>query len=178
LKYNGADLQPLLLGGEVRDRTRPVVDGKVECKRCGEWKFLVDYPKDKNSFLGIYSYCRECANSRAKENHRKARAKGASEWNKHRRSYRNHYYRSTYGITADDFDLMLAEQGGCCEICKVPLDINSNPSKAHLDHNHTTGDIRGILCVRCNKGIGFFLENEIFLASAIDYLRKYNGGTT
>lgn len=157
----------------LRDKTRQVVDDKVECTRCNTWKYLDEYPKNKGSALGIYSYCSECSNEKGRENHKKYRAKGAPDWERKRRKYRNDYYRKTYGITADEFDIKLAEQDGCCEICNTELSIDEDPKKAHLDHNHRTGQIRGVLCVRCNKGIGFFLENEDYLGDAVKYLRKY-----
>lgn len=157
----------------MRDKTRLVVDDKVECTSCNLWKPLDQYPKNKNSALGIYSYCSECSNERGRENHKKYRAKGAPDWENKRRKYRNAYYLRTYGITADEFDFKLSEQEGCCEICKTSLCVDEDPKKAHLDHNHDTGQIRGVLCVRCNKGIGFFLENEDYLGEAAKYLRKY-----
>lgn len=157
-----------------RDKSRPVVDGKVECKRCGDWKVLEDYPKDKNSFLGIYSYCSECANKRARDNHKKIRAKDSEGWQEHRKKYRNRYYKNTYGITLENFEAIFQAQDCRCAICLCELDIDLDSKKAHLDHNHTTGKIREILCVRCNKGIGYLQEDIDIMESAISYLKKHS----
>lgn len=158
----------------MKDRSRVVVDGKVECKDCSTWKALDEYPKDKNSFLGIYSYCSICTNIRARENHRKIRAKGAENWDEHRKAYRNRYYKKTYGITLEDFEKIFKDQGCKCAICLCDLDIDLESKKAHLDHNHATGQIRQILCVRCNKGIGYLQEDLIIMESAIEYLKKHS----
>ena len=90
-----------------------------------------------------------------------------------------HYYRTTevqrsrqlkrhYGITAAEFDIMLANQGGCCAICGT-----TNPGGKgafHVDHCHETGTVRGLLCQQCNMGLGHFQDNTQSLAIAIYYL--------
>lgn len=57
------------------------------------------------------------------------------------------------------------EQRGLCKICNI------EPA-THLDHCHTTGAIRGLLCTRCNTGLGMFLDNTDNLKAAIDYLSQ------
>lgn len=69
----------------------------------------------------------------------------------------------TYGITEEDFNDMWDAQGGRCAICG-----SSDP--ANIDHCHTTGDVRGLLCHKCNFGIGQFNDNPDLLRAAIDYL--------
>lgn len=71
---------------------------------------------------------------------------------------------------------MLAEQEGQCAICKKDLEW---PHKdTHVDHDHKTGRIRGILCSNCNRGIGMFKENPTFLRSAVEYVEKPSQGTS
>ncbi|MGH7146723.1 MAG: endonuclease VII domain-containing protein [Nitrospiraceae bacterium] len=69
------------------------------------------------------------------------------------------------------------EQAGKCAICGMPLDPRTAegcvPKKAHLDHDHHTGQIRGVLCPRCNLGIGHFDENPSRLRTAAVYLEKW-----
>ena len=74
-----------------------------------------------------------------------------------------------YGVTPQQFDQMLAEQNGRCGICGV---AESGARDWHLDHDHGTGLPRGILCVRCNGGLGQFADNPVILQSAISYLKK------
>jgi hypothetical protein len=76
-----------------------------------------------------------------------------------------------YGITPDKVRAMLEDQDNQCAICPEAIDYVT----AHLDHCHNSLDIRGLLCKRCNTGLGMFRDQEEYLTSAIRYLRKHNG---
>lgn len=80
---------------------------------------------------------------------------------------RRHLLRSKYGITPEEYDSMLDSQGGCCAICgRTPT-----PSRRlAVDHDHTTGVVRGLLCTACNVGIGFLGDNHQSVSSAVAYL--------
>lgn len=70
-----------------------------------------------------------------------------------------------YGITVEEFARMEATQGFTCAICPEPL----GPSP-HIDHCHTEGHVRGLLCSSCNLGLGHFRDDIEALSSAIRYL--------
>ena len=76
-----------------------------------------------------------------------------------------------YGITEAQYDAMLAQQGGQCSICR-----SDSPARRDsdiplvVDHDHDTGEVRGLLCSLCNSGLGMFREQESFLQEAIAYL--------
>jgi hypothetical protein len=72
-----------------------------------------------------------------------------------------------YGLTGAQRAALLAKQGGLCSICGVSIQIGS-----HVDHDHATGAVRGLLCGSCNRGLGAFRDLEEHLAAAIDYLRR------
>jgi hypothetical protein len=76
--------------------------------------------------------------------------------------------RSKYGITSADREHMLSEQGFSCAICKD--DAPGGSGTWHVDHCHATGVVRGLLCTRCNTGLGQFRDNTEFLSNAIAYL--------
>jgi hypothetical protein len=76
-------------------------------------------------------------------------------------------YRKLYGITKDQYDAMLAEQGGRCLLC---FGINADGRRLSVDHNHKTGKVRGLLCSQCNTGIGLFRDNPELLRMAIQYI--------
>ena len=79
--------------------------------------------------------------------------------------------RCKYGISLEQWKQMLTAQNESCAICdKKFLDWKN----IHTDHNHTTGQVRQLLCYRCNSAIGFFEEDVSMLAKAIDYLNKWN----
>lgn len=69
---------------------------------------------------------------------------------------RERFYRKTYGITVADYDRMLKGQGGKCGICGAEKPGNGAHKNFAVDHCHETGRIRGLLCVRCNVGLGFY----------------------
>lgn len=80
---------------------------------------------------------------------------------------------SRYGITVEQYDAQLLKQNGLCAICKKPP-INGSGKKLHIDHDHSTGVFRGLLCHGCNTGLGNFGENENTLINAASYLKKQN----
>ena len=72
-----------------------------------------------------------------------------------------------YGITIEDYNRILAEQKGLCAICgNVPT------TRFHVDHDHATGKVRGLLCVACNMALGLFKDNPRLLERSIEYLKK------
>lgn len=84
---------------------------------------------------------------------------------------RNNLQRK-YKITIDEFGALLASQGGCCAACKSP-----NPSSKQgwvVDHNHSTGHVRGILCSHCNLALGHAKDDAQRLQQLIDYLHESN----
>jgi hypothetical protein len=77
-----------------------------------------------------------------------------------------------YGITPEQRDQMLVSQSGACAICSVVLATGRGRTGASIDHDHTTGKIRGILCSLCNVMLGDFKDQPGLLASAQSYLQK------
>lgn len=79
----------------------------------------------------------------------------------------------TYQITQENYDDMLCEQGGCCAICEREPET-ATPSKPvlYVDHDHKTEKIRGLLCQKCNSGIGFLNDDVNTLQHAIQYIQK------
>jgi len=80
-------------------------------------------------------------------------------------------YLWKYGITYEEKKAILEMQGGRCDICK--RDLREAPANyIHLDHNHSTGNVRGVLCARCNMRLSAYEKNtpELFRA----YLERYD----
>lgn len=76
-----------------------------------------------------------------------------------------------YGITIEEYEARLAAQKGVCAICKRPP--SAFKKRFSVDHNHSTGKIRALLCSPCNTGIGLFQDNPALCVKAARYLRKY-----
>ena len=84
---------------------------------------------------------------------------------------RNHWasVQRMYGITQIEYDAMLERQGGRCAICKA-AQVGGNGSRWHIDHDHTTGTVRGLLCMRCNFMIGLAGDDPRNLLNGAFYL--------
>lgn len=74
-----------------------------------------------------------------------------------------------YGLTAEDFNKMLADQEGACAICGGPP---TAPRRLAVDHCHATNTVRGLLCDSCNRGLGQFKDDIVVMQKALDYLRN------
>lgn len=131
--------------------------------------------------------CKQCVKEYQKANpegHRKRqqdyRQRGGSGL---RRRERSRHLRENFGIDADDFDDMLAAQGGRCAACGTDEVPKGN---WHIDHDHsccpgikTCGKcIRGILCSRCNKSLGMLEDNPAIIYSLALYAAKHRGRIT
>lgn len=76
-----------------------------------------------------------------------------------------------YGITAEDFASLLRKQRGVCAICNQSC---STGRQLAVDHDHATGKVRGLLCSRCNRGLGHFKDDVLQLQAALAYLLEHN----
>lgn len=85
------------------------------------------------------------------------------------KSYRRGYnLKYLYNITEVDFDILYSKQNGFCAVCNM----NVPTTDMVVDHCHTTGKIRGLLCHLCNRGLGQFKDNWNLLIRAADYLKE------
>jgi len=85
---------------------------------------------------------------------------------------REQNYRTRYGISLKDYDDLMASQAGSCAICGTTSGYAGQPgSLLFVDHDHTTGAVRGLLCRDCNTGLGAFRDNPVNLARAAIYLK-------
>ncbi len=87
---------------------------------------------------------------------------------------RSIYWRKfKYGLTGAQVIEMMESQRRRCAICDAPLDVH----RFHVDHDHTSGKVRGLLCRFCNNGLGMFRDNIPALERAASYLRKHGNNT-
>lgn len=89
-----------------------------------------------------------------------------------------HQRASRYGITGEQYDAMLAEQGGVCAVCGRPetrVAKSGAPFTLGVDHDHATGAVRGLLCGNCNFALGAVGDSIAVLRGLIDYLERHAG---
>lgn len=85
------------------------------------------------------------------------------------------YNVSRYGLTVEQYEAKLAAQNNFCAICGKPPkpDGVRAASRLHIDHDHETGIVRGLLCLNCNRGIGSFNDDSTLLRMAADYIDRH-----
>lgn len=86
---------------------------------------------------------------------------------------RNDNLKAKFGITTEDYQRMLAAQDGVCAICHGTS--TGRWEHFHVDHDHDTGNVRGLLCHHCNTAIGLLRDSAEFAERAAFYLRKHKG---
>ena len=134
-----------------------------KCIVCKKHKPLEDFGIDKSFRSGLKSACKKCINER-KRNYYK----------KDKRSNKNVALKKNFGITIDEFEEMEKKQGGVCASCGNPE--TKRKGTLCVDHNHETGEIRGLLCTRCNIALGLLHESRKSVIGLRQYMIKYNIG--
>jgi hypothetical protein len=139
------------------------------CTKCKTTKPLDGFYRDKRR--GHTSRCKLCRNAdlkayiaknRGRENakERDRYAKSPAKWERH--------LRNKYGIDAAAYAALLANQGGCCAICRS--DAKAIGETLAVDHDHVTGLVRGLLCAKCNRMLGCAIDRPEVLRAGADYL--------
>lgn len=127
---------------------------------------------------GLNHRCKECRNGDAAryyaENPEKFRAEARSRHARFPHYKRTSNLRLNYGMTTTDYDHLHRKQGGVCAICgQPPRNTSKKTKRLHVDHDHKTGKVRGLLCDGCNRGLGGFRDSVGTLSNAIEYLRLF-----
>ena len=133
---------------------RVAPDGQKWCPAGVGFKPIEDFPKNKANSDGLGGYCKPCHN-----------AKGKATYQRLYGGTREYHLRRRYGITGADFDAMVEAQGGTCAVC--------DQKPEHVDHDHKTGKVRGILCFNCNQALGNVRDDAAVLQGLMDYLRRH-----
>lgn len=147
----------------------PIIDGKKLCPKCQNTKATTCFNKQSKRKNGYQIWCNDCGKLAKKKQYL---LRGAEL----RLTARKSWLKRKYGLTLKSYELMEESQQGKCAICeRVPIDGGNQFKKNFLciDHDHTTGKVRGLLCSECNFGISKFDDNVKFLNNAIKYLKKY-----
>ncbi len=117
-------------------------DGQKRCSKCLRVLPVDEYGNSAEAKDGLSSQCKECCASYA--------------------------LLKLYGITLQEYNKLLGEQGGSCACCG--RDTPGRKGRFLVDHCHTTNKVRGLLCFHCNIAIGQFSDDVSVLQKAIDYL--------
>ena len=140
-----------------------------KCSKCKILKPHSEFGKNIRKTDGYQNQCKECGYASSEQwrlnnlEHRSAYNKQYAIDNKE--SIRNRALQREYGLTVEQFNEILLKQNNKCKICKK--DFDGTP---YVDHNHTTGKVRGFLCRPCNFLIGLAEDNSVILREAAHYL--------
>lgn len=150
------------------------MDTKV-CYRCNVEQPIENFSIDRRRKDGRYPACKECEKARAKHYYHTQVIVCPERDNKSKTRDRVSALKRHYGLTIEDYDRMVQEQGGVCAICRNPESRSTNGRVHHLcvDHDHRTGAVRGLLCRRCNRMLGVFKDDVTLLRDGLTYLERY-----
>lgn len=172
------------------------------CTVCQTHQPISNYHKQAKAKDGLQFRCKDCDKKyhnarylRDKEkinqqtkawkaaNKEKALAKGR-EWREKNKEKVKGYQRisnlrKNFGISVEEYEKRFKEQNGVCAICEQPETYihtqTGKPARLAVDHCHTTGKVRKLLCKSCNNGLGLFRDLPMLLEKAAAYLREHNG---
>ena len=155
--------------------TRRAPDTSVfkHCCACKQFKPATEFNRNRSTYDKLQSACRDCgkkhASNYAKAN-REENAARARKWRaKNKDRSRDHGYKARYRLAYGTYAKMLEAQNGKCAICQT--DTPGGKGRFHVDHCHTTGAVRGLLCHNCNVGLGNLRHDPELILSATRYLQ-------
>lgn len=140
--------------GAIKAQTKPLArdaHGNKQCANCREWQPVDQYATSTKNADGLDSRCRRC--------------------------WRAAFLLSLYGITIEQYEALLAAQGGVCAICGG---VSTDGKSLHVDHDHNCCNtrpacgacVRGLLCDLCNRAIGSMQDDPARLRAAAAYLEQ------
>jgi hypothetical protein len=133
-----------------------------QCRTCVKDLPESSFHKDASRKGGLKYSCKSCSCLRDKK------FRDSMDADERRRRNRESNLQQAYGLTTEACDDLVSSQEGRCAICTVVL--STTTKGPCVDHNHNTGEVRGILCSNCNRGIGLLNDNPALLISAAEYL--------
>lgn len=139
----------------------------LTCSSCSKTKSYESFYKRSDRPRGRQSKCKTCIGNSSKQ---------VREWrikNPEANAVNRMRERVTlYSISIEEYRGMLESQDGRCAICNT--DTPGGQGSWHIDHDHESGNVRGLLCTKCNSGLGYFKDNMANLERAIAYLEVSN----
>lgn len=126
------------------------------CSKCKENKSIEDFPSHKRKPLGKDYICKPCASKRSSQTYTKEEIQIKNK---------KAMMKMKYNLSLSTLAEMKEAQSSKCLICKEEKELV-------VDHCHSSGRVRGLLCRTCNSGLGMFKDNLLFLKSAMEYLEN------
>lgn len=144
------------------------LQGRKRCPKCDTYKDLSKFTPDPKRRFGVSSWCRVCQAQNGRDRYDYYEAKNGA-------------LKSMYGLSLAEYNEMLNAQGGVCAICGQPETIGSKFGHSrtpdctpvlNVDHCHTTGAVRGLLCSPCNQALGLLAEDPDRVKALLKYIEE------
>ena len=127
---------------------------RTHCKNCN---MELDALNSQYANGRLAAFCQECYKARKRESYERTKSpEKILRWN----------MMSKYGITPEEYNQMYEDQQFGCAVCRMPFD------KLDVDHNHETGEVRGLLCAKCNLIVSYVENFEDLVINATEYLKR------
>lgn len=150
--------------GLALGQVRKFTDTEKWCPSCEKWLLHSAFYVSRAAPSGLAAHCRPCSRERAKQ-------WGKDNPDRVRSNNRRNHFRAKYGIDEDVYDSMFRAQGAACAICRR-RPLLHGVGTLHVDHDHATGRVRGLLCQGCNHMVGHARDSADVLERGAKYLRK------
>jgi len=134
------------------------------CSRCKKVQPLTEFGPNKQTKDRLQSWCKTCCREKNRQWQREWRAN-------HPEYFRQMIWQREYGLDRAEVEELLVKQRHRCAICEVRFVMDGRHQGFYIDHDHKTDEVRGLLCQRCNHGLGQFCDNPKWLRKAAKYLR-------
>lgn len=142
--------------------TRTALPALKRCPRCEQTK-EAEFFRVRTNGRWLHSYCKACeAEKQRGRNATPQQRLRQAEWNRQAAFRRK-------GMTEDEYNDLLISQGGGCGICG---ETNTASRRLFVDHCHESRRVRGLLCTRCNFGVGYFRDQATLMERAAEWVRR------
>jgi hypothetical protein len=139
------------------------------CSKCRVFKPVEAFGVESRRPDGLRCYCRECGRPAEKSRRSRPSYQTPAALAKQKKWYRTSRLRQKYGIDEEDYQARLVQQDYACAICRS-RDPKTRYGVFSIDHDHSTGAIRGLLCTPCNRALGQFGDNAEGVRRVLTYL--------
>lgn len=150
-------------------------DDTRTCISCGKRKKVklfysgIIVTSSGNDSFRLLKKCKDCSKEDVRKRHKlKMDDKNILKRKNYKDRHRYTAIKTAYGISKEQYDNMLADQDNRCAIC------NDFMPRPYVDHCHSNNKVRGLLCMKCNTGLGQFRDDIKIMNSAIQYIEKYS----
>lgn len=142
-----------------------------ECRTCEQVKPVIEFYRNPVGFTGHRPDCKLCYSEKRRA------AYEAGDKGRNRDTVYEQVLKRDYGITLAEYNVMLRKQAHRCAVCRKPETVRSKRTGAlrrlSVDHDHVTGEVRGLLCQRCNVLVWALEDNHTSLAAIAAYIEDF-----